>query len=147
MFRELKWSTLEQNRNQASLKMLHTIHNKQINVNHNHLTTTVKTSKPYPDKTEHLPKPKDFCGPKFFPYYSLLKKTEYTVTCQNRIPNSFLVQFCYFLYKIILWKPKNHPDRCNWKLFRPCHWGSACLFCSKGIEVINKCPINKRWSV
>jgi len=32
-------------------------------------------SKPYPDKTEHLPKPNDFRGPEFFPYYSLLKKT------------------------------------------------------------------------
>ena len=30
-------------------------------------------SKPYPDKTEHLPKPNDFRGPEFFPYYSLLK--------------------------------------------------------------------------
>jgi len=25
------------------------------------------------DKTEHLPKPNDFRGPDFFPYYSLLK--------------------------------------------------------------------------
>jgi len=33
-------------------------------------------SKPYPDKTEHLPKPNDFSGPEFFPYYSLLKKPE-----------------------------------------------------------------------
>ena len=28
-------------------------------------------SKPYPDKTEHLPKPNDVRGPDFFPYYSL----------------------------------------------------------------------------
>jgi len=33
-------------------------------------------SKPYPDKTEHLPKPNDFRGPDFFPYYSMLKKPE-----------------------------------------------------------------------
>jgi len=32
MLRELKWSTLEQLRNQASLTMLHKIHNKQVNV-------------------------------------------------------------------------------------------------------------------
>jgi len=31
-------------------------------------------SKPYPDKTEHLPKPNDFRGPEFFPYYSNFKK-------------------------------------------------------------------------
>jgi len=29
-----------------------------------------------PDKTEHLPKPNDFFGPEFFPYFSLLKNTE-----------------------------------------------------------------------
>ena len=40
MLRELKWSTLEQRRNQASLTMLHKIHNKQVNVDHSHLTTT-----------------------------------------------------------------------------------------------------------
>ena len=39
MLRELKWFTLEQRRNQASLTMLHKIHNKQVNVNHSHLTT------------------------------------------------------------------------------------------------------------
>jgi len=40
MLRELKWSTLEQRRFQASLIMLHKIHNKQVNVDHSHLTTT-----------------------------------------------------------------------------------------------------------
>jgi len=30
-------------------------------------------SKPYPDKTEHLPKPNDFRGPEFFPYYFFVK--------------------------------------------------------------------------
>ena len=40
MLRELKWSTLEQRRNQASLTMLHKIHNKQVNVDLSHLTTT-----------------------------------------------------------------------------------------------------------
>ena len=39
MLRKLKWSTLEQRRNQASLTMLHKIHNKQVNVDHSHLTT------------------------------------------------------------------------------------------------------------
>jgi len=39
MLSELKWSTLEQRRNQASLTMLHKIHNKQVNVDHSHLTT------------------------------------------------------------------------------------------------------------
>jgi len=29
---------------------------------------------PDPDKTEHLPKPNNFHGPDFFPYYSLLNK-------------------------------------------------------------------------
>jgi len=32
MLRELKWSTHVQRRNQASLIMLHKIHNKQVNV-------------------------------------------------------------------------------------------------------------------
>jgi len=32
MLRELKWSTLEQRRNQASLTMLHKIHYEQVNV-------------------------------------------------------------------------------------------------------------------
>jgi len=40
MLRELKQSTLEQSKNQASLTMLHKIHNKQVNVDHSHLTTT-----------------------------------------------------------------------------------------------------------
>jgi len=40
ILKELKWSTLEQRRNQASLTMLHKIHNKQVNVDHSHLTTT-----------------------------------------------------------------------------------------------------------
>jgi len=40
MLRELKWSTVEQCRNQASFIMLHKIHNKQVNVDHSHLTTT-----------------------------------------------------------------------------------------------------------
>ena len=40
MLRELKWSTLEQRRNQSSFTMLHKIHNKQVNVDHSHLTTT-----------------------------------------------------------------------------------------------------------
>jgi len=42
MLRELKWSTLEQRRNQASLTMLHVhkIHNKMVKVDHSHLTTT-----------------------------------------------------------------------------------------------------------
>ena len=39
MLKELKWSTLEQRRNQASLTMLHKIHNKQVSVDHSHLTT------------------------------------------------------------------------------------------------------------
>ena len=40
MLRELKWSTLEQHRNQARLTMLHKIHKKQVNVYHSHFTTT-----------------------------------------------------------------------------------------------------------
>jgi len=36
----LRESTLEQRRNQASLTMLHKIQNKQVNVDHSHLTTT-----------------------------------------------------------------------------------------------------------
>ena len=40
MLGELKWSILEQRRNKASLTVLHKIHNKQVNVDHNHLTTT-----------------------------------------------------------------------------------------------------------
>ena len=40
MLRELKWSTLKQRRNHASLTMLHKIQNKQVNVDHSHLTTT-----------------------------------------------------------------------------------------------------------
>jgi len=39
MLRELKWSTPEQHRIQASLIMLHKIHNKHVNVDHS-LTTT-----------------------------------------------------------------------------------------------------------
>jgi len=48
MLRELKWSTLEQGRNQASLIMLHKIQNKQVNVHYSHLTTNffVPHSKP-----------------------------------------------------------------------------------------------------
>jgi len=38
--RELKWSTIEQRRNQASLIMLHKIHKKPVIVDHSHLTTT-----------------------------------------------------------------------------------------------------------
>ena len=34
MLRELKWSTLKQRKNQASLTMLHKIPNKQVNVDH-----------------------------------------------------------------------------------------------------------------
>jgi len=40
MLRGLKWSTLEQRRTQASLTMLHKIHNKQVNVDQSHLTAT-----------------------------------------------------------------------------------------------------------
>jgi len=54
MLRELKWSTLEQRRNQASLSMLHKIHNKQVNVDHSHLTTTRNNKFLIPNsKTEH----------------------------------------------------------------------------------------------
>jgi len=51
---ELKWSTLEQRRNQASLTMLHKIHNKQVNVDHSHLTTTRNNKFLIPhSKTKH----------------------------------------------------------------------------------------------
>ena len=54
---ELKWSTLEQRRNQASLTMLHKIHNKQVNVHHSHhshLTTTRNNKFLIPhSKTKH----------------------------------------------------------------------------------------------
>jgi len=54
MLRELKWSTLEQRRNQASLTMLHKIHNKQVNVDHSHLKTTQNNKFLIPhSKTEH----------------------------------------------------------------------------------------------
>ena len=54
MLRELKWSTLEQRRNQASLTMLHKIHNKQVNVHHSHLTTTRNNKFLIPhSKTKH----------------------------------------------------------------------------------------------
>ena len=49
------------------LKFCGTMHCRDIQSN---------LSKPYPDKTEHLPKPNDFRGSEFFPYYSLLKKPE-----------------------------------------------------------------------
>ena len=50
MLRELKWSTLEQRRNQASLTMLH----KQVNVHHSHLTTTRNNKFLIPhSKTKH----------------------------------------------------------------------------------------------
>jgi len=54
MLRELKWSTLEQRRNQASLTMLHKIHNRQVNVDHNHLTITRNNKFLIPhSKTKH----------------------------------------------------------------------------------------------
>jgi len=54
MLRELKWSTLEQRRNQASLTMLHKIHNKQVNVDHSYLTTTLNNKYLIPhSKTKH----------------------------------------------------------------------------------------------
>ena len=54
MIRELKWSTLEQRRNQASLTMLHKIHNRQVNVDHSHLTTTRNNKFLIPlSKTKH----------------------------------------------------------------------------------------------
>ena len=54
MLRELEWSTLEQRRNQASLTMLHKIHNKQVNVDHSHLTTTRNNKFLIPhSKTKH----------------------------------------------------------------------------------------------
>jgi len=40
MLRELKWSTPEQHRIQASPIMLHKVHNKQVSVDYSHLTTT-----------------------------------------------------------------------------------------------------------
>jgi len=53
MLRDLKWSSLEQRRNQANLTMLHQIHNKQVNVDHIHLTTT-RNNKFFPhSKTKH----------------------------------------------------------------------------------------------
>jgi len=54
MLRELKWSTFEQRRNQASLTMLHKIHNKQVIVDHSHLTTTRNNKFLIPhSKTKH----------------------------------------------------------------------------------------------
>ena len=54
MLRELKWSTLEQRKNQASLTMLHKIHNRQVNVDHSHLTTTRNNKFLIPhSKTKH----------------------------------------------------------------------------------------------
>ena len=54
MLRELKWSTLEQCKNQASLTMLHKIHNKQVNVDHSLLTTTRNNKFLIPhSKTKH----------------------------------------------------------------------------------------------
>ena len=54
MLRELEWSTLEQRRNQASLTMLHKIHNKQVNVDYCHLTTTQNNKFLIPhSKTKH----------------------------------------------------------------------------------------------
>ena len=54
MLRELKWSTVEQRRNQSSLTMLHKIHNKQVNVDQSHLTTTRNNKFPIPlSKTKH----------------------------------------------------------------------------------------------
>ena len=40
MINKLKWSTLEQRRNHASMVMLYKINNKMVNVDHNHLTHT-----------------------------------------------------------------------------------------------------------
>ena len=53
-------------------------------------------SKPYHDKTEHLPKPNDFRGPEFFPYYSLLKKPEQeTPQCdENQVFNDSTKYLC-----------------------------------------------------
>jgi len=54
MLRELKWSTLEERRKQASLTMLYKIHNKQVNVDHSHLTTTRNNKFLFPhSKTKH----------------------------------------------------------------------------------------------
>jgi len=54
MLRELKWSSLEQRWNQASLIMLHKIHNRQVNVYHSHLTTTRNNKFLIPhSKTKH----------------------------------------------------------------------------------------------
>ena len=54
MLRELKGSTLEQRRNQASLTMLHKIHYKQVNVDHSYLTTTRNNKVRIPhSKTKH----------------------------------------------------------------------------------------------
>ena len=54
MLSELKWSTLEQRRNQSSFTMLHKIHNKQVNVDHSHLTNTRNNKFLIPhSKTKH----------------------------------------------------------------------------------------------
>jgi len=53
MLRELKWTTLEQRRNQASLTMLHKIHNKQVNVDHSHLTTTETINSLFPTQKQN----------------------------------------------------------------------------------------------
>ena len=52
MLRE--WSTLEHRRSQASLIMLHKIHNNQVNVDHSNLTTTRNNKILFPlSKTKH----------------------------------------------------------------------------------------------
>jgi len=54
MLRELKWSTLKESRNKNSLTILHKIHNKQVNVDHSHLTTTRNNKFLIPhSKTKH----------------------------------------------------------------------------------------------
>lgn len=54
MLRELKWPSLEQRRRQATLTMLHKIHNKEVYVDHSHLTHTRNNNFLIPhSKTQH----------------------------------------------------------------------------------------------
>ena len=53
MLRELKWSSLEQRRNHASLTMLHNIHKKQVNVNYSHLTTHETINSLFPTQKQN----------------------------------------------------------------------------------------------
>ena len=54
MLNKLRWSTLEQRRNQATLVMLHKIQNNHVNVDHHHLTYTRNNRFLIPhSKTQH----------------------------------------------------------------------------------------------